>query len=103
MPLSAVLRNPHLPTVFEHRTHRALWQPTGADVLAKGHKQTVYLHPVFLRKSLLQHAPRCIGCRSADESPAVGDAVNMHIDADLGGATGNAQSQIRALRSDAPK
>src|SRR4051812_32260341 len=96
-----VRRDTDLPAVFQHRTNRAFRKSTGANVLAERHQQAVDLDPVFSRQLLFQRQTRRVGRRSAHQSPPVGDAMHVNVDADLSCAACDAEREVGALRTDA--
>src|SRR2546423_260868 len=100
---SPMLRNSDLPTILEYRTNRAFGKSSGAHVLPERHQQPVNLDPVLPRQVLLEDTPSRFRARRSDESPPVGDPVNVDVDADLRSAAGNPQCEIRAFRPDAAK
>src|SRR5688500_16519447 len=96
-----MLSDSDLPAILEHRADRALRKPACAYVLAERHQQSVDLHPVFPRQSLLEGQTGVLRSRGADVAPPVGHPVDMHIDAYLRRPTGDAERKVGAFRTDA--
>lgn len=90
-------------THFEHGARRAAWSASRADVLAERYEQAVQLDPVALWKLFMKHRHRLFGRRGVDISPAIDDAMNMNIDADIRLIAGDSQNQAGALGTDAAK
>src|SRR5215207_6168292 len=79
---SAVLGDADLLAHVEDRTLGAAGEGAGADVLAEGDEQAVDLDAVGLGEDGSQGGLGQLGGASLDVAPAVGDAVDVDVDAD---------------------
>src|SRR5205809_4354211 len=101
MPASAMGCHADLLAHGEHRTGRAAGESAGADVLAERDEEAVDLNPVALRELRLERGHRLLRSPRLDVAPAVGDAVDVDIDADAELAAGDTEHQVGALGADA--
>src|SRR5689334_19691688 len=94
-------RHADLLAVFEHWTRRALSSLAGADMFAERAEETVALDPVTLRKDLLERGHCLCGRARRNDTPAIGHAVDVDVDADARLAAGDAECEVRAFGSHA--
>lgn len=78
----------------------ALGAYAGANVLAERHEALVDRDPVPTRQNILEDDHRPFGRPGRDVAPAVGNAVDMDVDADSLDAAGDSGGEVRALRPD---
>ena len=93
-----MLFNANLPAEFEHRAFRASRQRARADVFAERDEQSVDFDPVTARELAFERDGSLLGRSSPDVSPAVGDAMNVYVDADSGLTAGDSQHEVGAFR-----
>ena len=93
--------NADLPAEFEHRAFRASRQRARADVFAERDEQAVDLDPVTARELVFERDGGPLGRSRVDVPPAVGNAMNVYVDADVGLVAGDSQRQVGAFRPDA--
>ena len=95
--------NADLPAEFEHRTFRASRQRARADVFAERDEQAVDLDPVTARELVFERDGSLLGRSRPDVSPAVGDTMNVYVDADARLVAGDSKHEVGAFRPDAFK
>ena len=100
MAVLAMLMNTSLLAHIEHRAGRAARSAPRTNMLAKRHQQTVDLHPVLLRQHGFESQHRAFRGALGHIAPAVGDAMDMDIDANGRLLTRNAQDQVSAFGTD---
>src|SRR5262249_23620053 len=93
---SAVRRDADLPAHVQHRAGGALRADAGADVLAEGDEQGVDLDPVAAWQLFLQRGHGLFRRPGGDVAPAVGDAVDVNIDADVRLLADDAEHEVSA-------
>jgi hypothetical protein len=76
---------------------------SGANMFAKGHEQGVDFHPVSRRQFLLQRRHRFLRRARLDQAPAIGNAVDVDIDADQRQAARDADGEVGTLGADTMK
>jgi hypothetical protein len=69
----------------------AFGEVAGADVFAEGDKEAVELDPELAREFLVEQRHCFFGRWSFDVAPAVGDSVDVDVDADARLAAGDAE------------
>src|SRR5215204_1090856 len=98
---SAVLEDTNLAAHLQDRAGGAFGKEAGADVLAKRDEEAVDLDPVFTGEFLLELCHGFLRRRSGDVAPAVGDAVDVDVNADVWLAAGDADGEVGAFGADA--
>jgi hypothetical protein len=98
-----MLLNADLPAEFEHKAFRASRQRARADVFAEGDEQAVNLDPVTARELAFERDGGLLGRSRTNVSPAVGDAMNVYVDADARLTAGDSKHEVGAFRPDAFK
>ena len=93
--------NADLPTEFEHRAFRTSRERARTDVFTERDEQAVDLDPVTARELVFERDGSLLGCSRPDVSPAVGDAMNVYVDADARLTAGDSQHEVGAFRPDA--
>src|SRR5688572_13992610 len=101
--ISPMFSHSNLPAILQNGTHRALGQPSSANMLPEGYEQPIDLYPISLRKFLLELAPGSFRRRCSHVAPSVRNTMYVDIDTDLAGATRNSQGEVRALRAHPPE
>jgi hypothetical protein len=101
--LLSVRGHPDLLADVENRARAALWAVAGANMFAKGDKQTIELDPKLARQVSVKLRHCFFGTRGVDVTPAVGDAVDVNVDADAWPTASDAQDQVGTFWSDAAK
>jgi len=95
--------NVHLPAEFEHGAYRASRQRASADVFTERDEQAVDLDPVTARELAFERDRSLLGRSRPDVSPAVGDAMNVYVNAGARLTAGDSQHEVGAFRPDAFK
>jgi hypothetical protein len=95
--------NAHLPAEFEHGAFRTSRQRARAYVFAERDEQAVDFDPVTARELAFERDGSPLWRSRPDVSPAVGDAMNVYVDADARLTAGDSQHEVGAFRPDAFK
>src|SRR5262245_10620420 len=95
--------NANLPTEFKYRAFRTSRERACADVFTERDEQAVDLDPVTARELAFERDGSMLWRSRPDVSPAVGDAVNVYVDADARLTACDSQHEVGAFRPDAFK
>ena|SRR5215510_7298131 len=93
--------NTHLLTYVQYRTDRAARLATSTNMFAKRHQEAVNLHPVLLREHSFECRHRVLWGAPLYIPPAVGDTVDVNVDANTWLLTPNAQHEVGAFGTNA--
>ena len=91
----------HLLAHVQDRTDRAARTAPSTDVFPKRHQEAVDLHPVLLWEHGFECGHGLFWSLPMHISPAVGDAVDVNVDANTRLLTPNAQHEVGAFGTNA--